>query len=150
MIMVDSRPVDIIREMVSAPVPHVEAFRRLQEILRGVPRNKFSMTFWDCGSTQCAIGHAMHDPWFVQRGFYPHFSPTCPMLLPAFDSEKEWWAVGAFFQVSYRHAIWLFAEASYLAHKGRGPKAVINRIDVFLRAAATAERKRNGTQNHDR
>ncbi len=59
------------------PVVNIAAFERLIEILEAEPdyKSEFDLKVYarktkhECGSAVCAIGLAMQDPWFNERGF---------------------------------------------------------------------------------
>jgi hypothetical protein len=122
------------REMVLAP-PNEPAFRRVQEVLRLTPPDQFKLDrFWEKDSQRCAIGLAMRDPWFIQRGFT--WAPVSnahdgfDTVTPVYELNRGWQAVMAFFRISAENAGWIFDIGGYPS--GASPANVIDHIDRFL------------------
>jgi hypothetical protein len=110
-----------------------EAFQQLTRVLsevRDVKPQTFRMDTWYdtnelCGSTGCAIGHAMCDPWFIKQGFMAnHEEEKLPDLVigelkyfdddifPSFAGHARFGAIAEFFGITYRQAYDLFGAST--------------------------------------
>lgn len=109
--------------------------RLAMKLARLRPTNKlrFDLGGWlyesDCGTTACAVGCAMLDPWFKRRGLGggTHSRPT-------YRTWEGWSAVTGFFGISQDAALFLFAQSSYARKDRKNPKVVAQRIRAFLKA----------------
>jgi hypothetical protein len=103
---------------------NIEALLRLADKLEGkgpylqegwVSEVEFSLDSWiersPCGTASCAIGHALSDEWFNDRGFVWDMD----VRLPYHEDTKtaNWSAVSAFFGIPIKHATHLFSSDAY-------------------------------------
>jgi hypothetical protein len=95
---------------------NVEAFENLKRILHTLSADQLDMSNWN----RCAIGHACHDAWFVER-----------RLCTSFESARR------IFGVPKGAALQLFS-----LRGGSTPDEVIASLDRFMRITAACEAER--------
>lgn len=101
---------------------------RVADICDKVDPEKFSLRDWDYNGCRCAVGHAMNDSWFNERGFHST-DDNCLRQAPLFGNLRQWTAIVAFFEITIDEAEFLFVEDSYVSSS---PKEVAIRIRLFV------------------
>ncbi len=101
--------------------------RTLANYLESVPKERFDLHSWDCGTTACAVGYACKIPEFEQAGLglgssgQPTYNGRC----------FGFTAAAKFFGISSENAHKLF-DANYYREGRDGVKAVVNKIRRFI------------------
>ncbi|MBY0561490.1 hypothetical protein [Hyphomicrobium sp.] len=91
----------------------------------------------DCGTTACACGWAMTDPWFNERGLTirTYDRNIVGVIAPGADlREPSWLTIAKFFHISDKRAEELFQPEAYDPNEAT-PTMVGNRILTFLMSA---------------
>lgn len=94
----------------------------------------------ECGTTACAIGHAMLDPWFRRRGLVPKFDPSKEMIIPTLRGtdptryESLFEPVAQFFEISQENAKRLF-DPYYYNRFSVTPNEVAQKIRRYVKNA---------------
>jgi hypothetical protein len=96
---------------------NVEAFENLKRILHTLSADQLDMSNW----SRCAIGHACHDAWFVER-----------RLCPSFESARR------IFEVPKGAAVQLFS-----LRAGSTPDEVIASLNTFMGITVAFEAERH-------
>ena len=113
---------------------NIERLERLSDLLfEHANDRQFSLDFWDCGTTHCAVGLACLDPWFNEQGLVLNESTKSPM----YGKLDSWHAVEAFFELTRVQSQYIFASFSYPI--GVKPADVMRRIDDMLWEAKNAD-----------
>lgn len=86
---------------------HRERLLRLIDILKSVDPEHYDQTYWICGSTACAGGHAAQDADFNELGL------TLSEASPRFDGHLGIDALQRFFGLSSKAADYIFGSFSY-------------------------------------
>ena len=87
-----------------------------------------------CGTTACAVGWAGSIPAFKKEGFCIYVNEERMVAIPRFQEYKNWYAVKAFFDISYWESHKLFS-ISYYDQKDPTPKQVAKVIRKFVAQA---------------
>lgn len=111
---------------------------KLADHLETVPRQRFNMSTWSCGTSACAMGHACEIPAFKRLGLEIGIMFGSP--LPVLPSGKEGFGAAVeLFGITHTDAYALFKEQfagrptpKNLAGKDT-PKVVARRIRKFVR-----------------
>ena len=113
---------------------------------------RFDMNSWKCGTTACAVGHAMYHPYFNDHGLYPDetwqdveqtfdevgYRVTKERLVsavPTYQGAEEFPACALFFDISEQDANYLFSPSEYYGEEYQDkitPKQVSRRIKEFI------------------
>ena len=137
-----------------------ERLNKLVDLLENLPKEReklnygmdiptdFDLAVWyeksPCGTSACAIGHAMLHPWFYEQGLkfdYGNDNDTAyHNLEPIFENglgiHSSWNAVAAFFDISHSDAEMLFQDEGYEHEQGLlvkvTPDEVAARIKEYL------------------
>ena len=111
-------------------------------ILPKVPKANFDMSYWECGTTACAIGWACQDPVFNAEGFKFTEGYGDAWKVPVFQAEpdtfKRWFAIQRFFDLNLVDAEYLFSGTKYRGEGYSGihdipSKAVSKRIHELIK-----------------
>lgn len=99
-------------------------------VLPEVKRSEFDISYWDCGTTACAVGHAARDPVLKHEGLYVSGCPIFPLNGPI--RTLGYAAVGEFFGMDRADAIYLFSPTEYDQVTKPGPMDVAARIHQYM------------------
>lgn len=103
--------------------------------LRTVAPETFDLEMWSCGTTACAIGHAVNVPSIAANGLQLTTHVTdIDYRTPIFNRSRGWAAVEECFQLSEDQAEHLFAFEDYPDKQDAA--TVSDRIDAFISEAA--------------
>ncbi len=103
---------------------------RLAHLLDTIDPQKFCLRDWSCGTTACAVGHAMCDPWFKGEGLHAEIG-LYGKPSPRYEDYEGWDAVEQFFELGSGEAEHLFYEEEY--EERATPKDVAERIWAFIK-----------------
>lgn len=94
-----------------------ERLEQMVTMLRTVPKERFNIAFWDCGTAACAVGHACLNPVFQAQGltiaetgfgdFVPHVKDGGGHI------RRSWDAVNTFFGINDETSTHLFCGHAY-------------------------------------
>lgn len=104
---------------------------KLADHLETVPRSKFYLSVWSCGTQACAIGHACSIPSFKRAGL--KLKLWFGILKPSFDNQTGFSAAMAFFDLTWPEIDRLFAASG--PSDRTTPKQVAKRIREFVKGA---------------
>ena len=132
---------------------------RLIYVLQNVPKRRFDLDSWSCGTTACACGWAAVDPVLMKEGFRLEANwyddkadkdrskkvKTQEEIIelndregafnlriePAYKGETDWDAAEKFFKLTAEEAIWLFSPWKY--QRTTRTSDVIKRIKKILK-----------------
>lgn len=121
---------------------NIIALALLAQHLDTVDESRFCLHTWDCGTTACAIGHAVNVPYIRDSGFQMRPTPArADVREPWFCGEVGWPAVMQFFDLTRDQAVELFWFAgdgySHGALAKTKAKDVAAKIRKFLQDNAT-------------
>ena len=109
-----------------------DLLQALSEHLRTVAPDLFDLSYWRCGTTACAVGHAVDVPLIAAQGFtllkvgyYVNLRPTLGCL-------KDWEAVQALFGLTFQDCSYLFSHSEYPHEDMTTATEVADRIDNFI------------------
>ena len=112
-------------------------------ILPKVSKENFDMSYWECGTTACAIGWACQDPVFKVEGFKlkkVRYDDT--WKVPFYEGVEgrltRWFAIQRFFEIGLLDAQYLFNGIKYhgetgLRCKDVPPEAISKRIHALIK-----------------
>lgn len=115
---------------------NIERLTKLAELLENLDtkktKKKFNMESWDCGTSACAVGHAMINSWFNKQGLMAAFATAIDGMrcVPTYNDGTQWDAVKKFFELDLMDAHYLFMDDCY-PRKAR-PTTVAKRIRQFI------------------
>jgi hypothetical protein len=108
--------------------------------LRTVPPENFDLKIWHCGTTACAVGHAVNVPEIAAAGLYIDFPRGEPYGQPKMKDAPNmttWETVSKVFDLSYWDALYLFDSNQYYS-KERTPTHVADRIHKHIKETENA------------
>jgi hypothetical protein len=110
--------------MLNQSVEHLE---NLIRVVSNIPDDKFDIKHWynpntNCG---CAIGHAIHDEYFIAQKFKPNVSDA--------------WGIANFFDIDIKRATMLFYPHS--GHQGRQDMLASLRVLLLEKMALELEQE---------
>lgn len=100
--------------------------------LRTVATDEFDMSSWDCGTTACAVGHALGVPLIVAQGLTLEKVSRSAPLRPTLRGLKGFEAVSALFGLTLEDCYNLFDSWRYPNLVETTTFEVADRIDNFI------------------
>lgn len=89
-----------------------ESMELFDKLMDTQPEDRYKTVLHTCGTSACAIGYALLDPWFNAQGFKPdRIGPA--WVGPMFQELTQWPAVLRFFQLNDLQAHHLFSPNAY-------------------------------------
>lgn len=101
----------------------------LDDVLRHIPRGRFDMSTWQCGTSACAAGWLAQDPRANALGF--RLEPCGTIPVPTFGSVASFRACAKFLGISKYDAERLFHPGEYVGHRVT-PSMVRRRLKPML------------------
>lgn len=91
--------------------PNLDRIREFDRLLNSLDPDKFDMSYWHCGTSACALGHACMHPPFMEQGLHLNFKVHYPY--PVFEEFFGHKAGAEFFGLYEEDARYLFNPEKY-------------------------------------
>lgn len=116
-------------------MPKVSRLKFLRDYLRTVEPHGFSLKYWLCKTTACAVGHGALNPVFNAQGLHLSGSELflkLPRPIRNLKSVQSWHAVELFFGLTTDEAMFLFNSSQYPNKDDTSLQEVIDRLSSYI------------------